>query len=257
MSLKYNYRSLHLDCARHFFSVETVKKVIEGISYGNLNVLHWHLTDDHAWRIESKKFPKLHESSGQYYTQEQIREIIDYAKKRGIDVIPEIDMPAHATSFTKVWPELAVQNQVSPLNGNRPLVDHIDVSKAEGVQLIKDLFDDYTTGANPTFDSETIVHIGADEFVYNYTAYRQFVNTIVPHVKETNTVRMWGGLTWINDGKTEIVADIPLSELFGYNTNLRSMTGGRGTYAYTFSRYEQAPSDVQAKVIADNEKEEQ
>ena len=65
------------------------------------------------------------------------------------------------------------------------------------------------------------------------------------------------GMNPTDGGKTEIVADIPLSELFGYNTNLRSMTGGRGTYAYTFSRYEQAPSDVQAKVIADNEKEEQ
>ena len=64
------------------------------------------------------------------------------------------------------------------------------------------------------------------------------------------------GMNPTDGGKTEIVADIPLSELFGYNTNLRSMTGGRGTYAYTFSRYEQAPSDVQAKVIADNEKEE-
>ena len=64
------------------------------------------------------------------------------------------------------------------------------------------------------------------------------------------------GMNPTDGGKTEIVADIPLSELYGYNTNLRSMTGGRGTYAYSFSRYEQAPADVQAKVIADNEKEE-
>ena len=64
------------------------------------------------------------------------------------------------------------------------------------------------------------------------------------------------GMNPIAGGKTEIVADIPLSELYGYSTNLRSMTGGRGTYAYSFSRYEQAPSDVQAKVIADNEKSE-
>ena len=83
MQKKYGYRSLHLDCARHFFSVETVKKVIEGISYGNMNVFHWHLTDDHGWRIESKKFPQLHQNSGQFYTQEEIRQIIDFAKDRG------------------------------------------------------------------------------------------------------------------------------------------------------------------------------
>jgi len=77
MKHKYTYRSLHLDCARHFFSVETVKKVIEGISYGNLNVLHWHLSDDHGWRIESKKFSKLHECSREYYTQEE--DVLSYA----------------------------------------------------------------------------------------------------------------------------------------------------------------------------------
>lgn len=60
---------------------------------------------------------------------------------------------------------------------------------------IKEIFDDYTTGANPVFDGETTVHIGADEFLSNYTAYRGFVNDLVPHLKETNTVRMWGGLT--------------------------------------------------------------
>ena len=114
-------------------------------------------------------------------------------------VVPEIDVPAHATSFTKVWPELMVQNKVSPLNRNRPLIDHLDVSKKETKDKIKEIFDDYTKGANPVFDGETTVHIGADEFLSNYTAYRGFVNDLVPHLKETNTVRMWGGLTWIKD----------------------------------------------------------
>lgn len=64
------------------------------------------------------------------------------------------------------------------------------------------------------------------------------------------------GMNQSEGGKTEVIADIPLSELYGYSTNLRSMTGGRGSYAYSFSRYEQAPSDVQEKVIADNAKAE-
>ena len=227
---RFEVRGLLLDIARKPIGMEMVSEIAKTMRYYKMNDLQLHLSDNYiflenygkngeenkaydayeAFRLECDvtNDEGVSPTAKDYYiTKAEMRAFIQDQRALGMNVIPEIDMPAHATSFTKVWPELAVQNQVSPLNGNRPLVDHIDVSKAEGVQLIKDLFDDYTTGANPTFDSETIVHIGADEFVYNYTAYRQFVNTIVPHVKETNTVRMWGGLTWINDGKTEIVAD--------------------------------------------------
>ena len=100
-----------------------------------------------------------------------------------------------------------VKGRVSPINSNRPLIDHLDVSKPETIAKIKEIFDDYTKGDDPTFDSDTTVHIGADEFLYNYTAYRKFINEIVPYIKDTNTVRMWGGLTWINDHKTEITKD--------------------------------------------------
>ena len=124
-----------------------------------------------------------------------------------MNVVPEIDVPAHANSFTKIWPELMVKGRVSPINSNRPLIDHLDVSKPETIAKIKEIFDDYTKGDDPTFDSDTTVHIGADEFLYNYTAYRKFINEIVPYIKDTNTVRMWGGLTWINDHKTEITKD--------------------------------------------------
>lgn len=77
---KYGYRGQSLDCARHFFSVDVVKQVIEQLSLVKINVLHWHLTDDQAWRIESKAFPKLHETSGQYYTWDEIRSIVEYAR---------------------------------------------------------------------------------------------------------------------------------------------------------------------------------
>ena len=85
-----------------------------------------------------------------------------------MNIVPEIDVPAHATSFTKIWPDLMVKNKVSSLNANRPLVDHLDVSKTETKEKIKEIFDDYTKGDNPTFDSETTVHIGADEFLADY-----------------------------------------------------------------------------------------
>ena len=159
MNPKYNFRSLHLDCARHFFSVETVKKVIEGVSYGNLNVLHWHLTDDHAWRIESKKFPELHENSGQYYTQEQIREIIDFAKERGIEVIPEIDMPGHNLALLSVFPEYSCKGEpVTPAKARGVYKTILCAGKEDTYSFVEQLLDEMI----PLFDSQYF-HIGGDE----------------------------------------------------------------------------------------------
>ncbi len=158
-NVKYGYRSLHLDCARHFFSVETVKKVIEGISYGNLNVLHWHLTDDHGWRIESKKFPRLQESSGAYYTQEQIREIIDFARERGIEVIPEIDMPGHNLALLSAFPEYSCKGEPVTLAKARGVYKTILCpGKEETMQFVEELLDEMI----PLFDSKYF-HIGGDE----------------------------------------------------------------------------------------------
>ncbi len=155
----FSYRSLHLDCARHFFSVETVKKVIEGISYGNMNVLHWHLSDDHGWRIESKKFPKLHESSGQYYTQTQIREIIEYARERGIDVIPEIDMPGHTLALLSAFPEYSCKGIPVTLAKARGVYKTIMCAgKEEVYAFIEELLEEII----PLFDSQYF-HIGGDE----------------------------------------------------------------------------------------------
>lgn len=159
MGIKYNYRSLHLDCARHFFSVETVKKVIEGISYGKLNVLHWHLSDDHAWRIESKKFPQLHVNSGQYYTQKEIREIIDYAKERGIDVIPEIDMPGHNLALLSVFPQYSCKGEpVTPAKARGVYKTILCAGKEETYTFVEELLDEMI----PLFDSQYF-HIGGDE----------------------------------------------------------------------------------------------
>ena len=158
-NVTYGYRSLHLDCARHFFSVETVKKVIEGISYGNLNVLHWHLTDDHGWRIESKKFPQLHEKSREYYTQEQIREIIDFAKERGIDVIPEIDMPGHNLALLSVFPAYSCKGEaVTPAKARGVYKTILCAGKEETYTFVEKLLDEMI----PLFDSQYF-HIGGDE----------------------------------------------------------------------------------------------
>ncbi|MGA7414431.1 MAG: family 20 glycosylhydrolase [Bryobacteraceae bacterium] len=106
---RFPWRGLSLDVSRHFIPIEDVKRTIDGMAAVKLNVFHWHLSDDQGFRIESKRFPKLQElgSDGLYYTQAQVRDIIDYAYMRGIRVVPEFDMPGHATSWFVGYPELA------------------------------------------------------------------------------------------------------------------------------------------------------
>lgn len=103
----YGHRGLSLDCSRHFFTADEVKKVIDQMTRVKLNVLHWHLVDDQGWRIECKTLPLLHETTGTYYTQEEIRSVIEYARVRGMEIIPEIDMPGHTRSMITAYPHLS------------------------------------------------------------------------------------------------------------------------------------------------------
>lgn len=105
---RFKWRGLLLDTSRHFFSVETIKRQLDAMAAAKYNIFHWHLTDDQGWRFESKHFPKLHRlaSDGEYYTHKQIREIVRYAQARGIQVLPEIDMPGHASAIAVAYPEL-------------------------------------------------------------------------------------------------------------------------------------------------------
>lgn len=125
---RFAYRGLHLDCARHFWSVEFLKKYIDYLALHKFNTFHWHLTDDQGWRIEIKKYPKLTSVGGWrngtiigrypgtgndrikyggFYTQHQIKEIVKYAADRYIAVIPEIEMPGHASAAIAAYPELS------------------------------------------------------------------------------------------------------------------------------------------------------
>lgn len=105
---RFKWRGALIDVARHFFSIETLKRQIDAMAAAKLNVFHWHLTDDQGWRMESKTFPLLQQkaSGGNYYTQAQIRELVDYAWQRGIYVLPEIDMPGHVSALALAYPEL-------------------------------------------------------------------------------------------------------------------------------------------------------
>lgn len=106
---RFPWRGLMIDAARHFIPLEVLRRNIDGMEAVKMNVFHWHLSENQGFRVESRKFPKLHEmgSNGLYYTQDEIRGLIAYARERGIRVVPEFDLPGHSTAWFVGHPELA------------------------------------------------------------------------------------------------------------------------------------------------------
>jgi hexosaminidase len=106
---RFPWRGLMIDVSRHFMPLEVIRRNLDGMEAVKLNVFHWHLSDNQGFRVESLKFPKLHElgSDGRYYTQAEIRATVEYARDRGIRVVPEFDMPGHSTAWFAGHPELA------------------------------------------------------------------------------------------------------------------------------------------------------
>ena len=106
---RFPWRGLMIDVSRHFAPLDILKRNLDGLEAVKMNVFHWHLSENQGFRAESKKFPKLHEmgSDGLYYTQEEIRDLIAYARDRGIRVVPEFDVPGHSTAWFVGYPELA------------------------------------------------------------------------------------------------------------------------------------------------------
>lgn len=115
---QFQWRGLNLDCCRHFMSKDFVKRYIDLLAFHKMNVLHWHLTEDQAWRIEIKKYPLLMEKGawrtyddgsvyGGFYTQEDIKEVVEYATSRYITVVPEIELPGHSVAALSCYPELS------------------------------------------------------------------------------------------------------------------------------------------------------
>lgn len=218
---KYSIRGFMLDVGRRPVSMDMLKKIVNSMAWYKMNDFQIHLGDNYIWledyaengdestfdayqafRLESSLKNNKGEtatSKDYSYSKKEFREFIEWAKSKGVSITPEIDMPAHALAFTKVFPEYAVYNEVSPLMKKRPLTDHINVTDSKAIEFIKQIFDDYTKGDNPVFPSETAVHIGADEFLSDYSAYRRFINEMIPYIKKTNPVRLWGSLSWIKD----------------------------------------------------------
>jgi len=106
---RFPWRGLMIDSGRHFIPLDVIKRNLDGMEAVKMNVFHWHLSENQGFRAESRRFPRLHEqgSDGLFYTQEEIRDVIDYARDRGIRVVPEFDMPGHSTAWFAGYPELA------------------------------------------------------------------------------------------------------------------------------------------------------
>ena len=106
---RFPWRGLMIDVSRHFIPLDVLKRNLDGMAAVKMNVFHWHLSDNQGFRVESKKFPKLQQmgSDGLFYTQAEVRELIAYARDRGIRIVPEFDMPGHSTAWFVGYPELA------------------------------------------------------------------------------------------------------------------------------------------------------
>jgi len=176
---KYAWRGMHLDCARHFFPKEFVKKYIDYLAMYKFNTFHWHLTDDQGWRIEIKKYPKLTEIGawrngsmvghyndqtyddkryGGFYTQDDIKEIVAYATQRHITVVPEIEMPGHAVAALAAYPEYSCTGGPFQVAKQWGVLDDVFCPKEETITFLEDVL----TEVMALFPSKYI-HIGGDE----------------------------------------------------------------------------------------------
>ena len=158
---RFRWRGLLIDVARHYEPMEVLKRNLDAMAAVKLNVFHWHLTENQGFRIESKKFPKLHQmgSDGLFYTQDQAREIIDYAAERGIRVIPEFDMPGHSTAWLVGYPELASQPGPYEIERHAGIFEPaLDPTREQTYKFL-----DRFIGEMAALFPDEYLHIGGDE----------------------------------------------------------------------------------------------
>ena len=192
---RFQYRGMHLDVGRHFFDVDFIKKYIDYLAYHKFNTFHWHLTEDQGWRIEIKKYPLLtsvggfrngtiigrypgtgntNTRYGGFYTQEQVKDIVKYAMDRHINVIPEIELPGHASAAIAAYPQLSCfPEEDTQIPANAAWAGS---KKGKQVQQTFGVFDDIFAPTEYTFNflenvldevmtlfPSTYIHIGGDE----------------------------------------------------------------------------------------------
>jgi hexosaminidase len=160
-SPRFRWRGLMIDCSRHFVPVTVILRTLDGMAAVKLNVFHWHLSDDQGFRIESRIFPRLtgEGSDGLYYTQEQAREVVAYARKLGIRVVPEFDMPGHTTSWVVGYPELASGPGPFSIERHFGVFNPVLDPTRESTYTFLDQF----VGEMATIFPDPYMHIGGDE----------------------------------------------------------------------------------------------
>lgn len=176
---RFSYRGMHLDVSRHFFGVDVIKQYIDRLALHNMNIFHFHLTDDQGWRVPVEKYPRLTEVGayrnktvigrntglynydryGGFYTKEQLKEIVEYARQRYITIIPEIDMPGHMEAALAAYPQLGCTGGPYEVEANWGVFDDIlCAGKEEAFKMVEAVLDVIMD----IFPSEYI-HIGGDE----------------------------------------------------------------------------------------------
>ncbi|MBI5857470.1 MAG: family 20 glycosylhydrolase [Sphingobacteriales bacterium] len=174
---RFGYRGMHLDCGRHFWPIDYIKKYLDYLALHKINIFHWHLTEDQGWRVEIKKYPELTKVGawrngtiigrypgtgndniryGGYYTQEEIKQVVQYAKERYVEVIPEIEMPGHSSAAIASYPWLSCFSQKStPVPANMISKKSVEEQKNGRIKLVQEtwgVFDDvFCAGSDSSF----------------------------------------------------------------------------------------------------------
>ena len=194
---RFPYRGMHLDVGRHFFPVEFVKKYIDLMAQYKFNQFHWHLTEDQGWRIEIKKYPKLTEIGSKraetqkeknrdpyvgdgvavegFYTQEQIRDVVAYAKARKINVIPEIELPGHSSAALAAYPELGCkENYEYKVKSTWGIFKEVYCPTEATFKFLEDVLEETIA----LFPDSPYIHIGGDEVLKDHWKESAFVQEL-------------------------------------------------------------------------------
>jgi hexosaminidase len=195
---RFKYRGMHLDVSRHFMPVEFVKKYIDLLAQYKFNQFHWHLTDDQGWRIEIKKYPRLTEIGSRrpdtvvqknfnpyigdgvpvegFYTQEQIRDVVAYAKARKINVIPEIELPGHASAALASYPELGCKTDYQyKVQRTWGIFKEVFCPTDATFKFLEDVLEETIA----LFPDSPYIHIGGDEVLKDHWKESAFVQDLM------------------------------------------------------------------------------
>lgn len=237
---RFSWRALHVDEARHFFGEQAVKQIIDQMAQLKMNVLHWHLTDDVGWRIEIKKYPRLTSigskrkdseigtwNSGRFegkphegfYTQEQIRDIVRYAAERNVTIVPEIEMPGHASAASVAYPHLSLK-PLKEVPTTFVTNTAFDPTSETTYRFLSDVLDEVVA----LFPSP-VIHIGGDEVRYN----KQWQG--VPAIEALMKEKGFGSLADVHMYFTNRMSDIVAKKgrrMMGWNEILGHDVNGDG-----------------------------